>query len=97
MQYMLCRNKVRDYEVWKHIFDSHAEAHLEAGLKLVQFWRSLDDKNDIYFLFEIHNMETAKAFISQPDSEDTTQEAGVIEGEYHYVEDADGYQRMADL
>ena len=91
MQYMLCRNKVRDYDVWKRIFDSHAEAHREAGLKLVKFWRSIDDPNEIHFLFEIHNMETAKAFVTQPDRKNVAEEAGLIEGAIYYLEEAEGY------
>jgi len=40
MQYMFCRNRVRDYEVWKRIFDSHASAHRAAGMNLVRLWRA---------------------------------------------------------
>jgi hypothetical protein len=50
MVYMLCRNRVADYQIWKRIFDSHKEAHLEAGLILVNLWQSLDDPNNVFFL-----------------------------------------------
>ncbi len=53
MQYMLCHNKVRDYEVWRRIFDSHKPLHLNAGLRLSKIWRSMENDRDIFFLFEI--------------------------------------------
>ena len=45
MKYMLVRNKVRDYEVWKEVFDAQQGPGQEAGLELVHLWRSLDDPN----------------------------------------------------
>lgn len=52
MIHMLVRNRVADFAKWKRIFDSHAEAHREAGLHLVHLWRSLEDQNNVFFLFE---------------------------------------------
>ena len=52
MLFMLCRNRVRDFETWKKLFDSHAQAHREAGLHLTSLWRSTDEPNNVFFLFE---------------------------------------------
>src|SRR3970040_2388876 len=76
MQCMLCRNRVRDYEVWKRIFDSHASAHRAAGMNLVRLWRVVDESNNIFFLFEISDIERAKLYVSMPDSE--RREAGSV-------------------
>ena len=35
MTYMLVRNRVADFAKWKAVFDSHSEAHKEAGFRLV--------------------------------------------------------------
>ena len=91
MTYMLCRNRVADFNRWKAVFSSHQSAHLEAGLKLVKIWRGIEDRDDVFFLFEVQGVEMAKVFISNPEAAKTGAEAGVLEGEYHFVEDAGGY------
>jgi hypothetical protein len=40
MTYMLCRNRVADFPLWKDVFASHAAAHRDAGLRLVNIWRN---------------------------------------------------------
>jgi hypothetical protein len=91
MKYMLCRNRVADYAKWKRVFASHAQAHRDSGLTLVHFWRSLDDPNNVFFLFEISSIEKAQAFINAPDAAEAAKASGVIDGEYHFVESAAGY------
>jgi len=59
---MFCRNRVADFEAWKAVFDSHADAHRTAGLKLIRFWRSIDDPNEVFFLFDVESLEKAQQF-----------------------------------
>jgi hypothetical protein len=91
MIHMLCRNRVADFSKWKSIFDSHADAHRTAGLRLVNLWRSLDDPRNIFFLFEVGSLEKARAFINAPDAAETGKAAGVLDGEYHFLEVSSGY------
>jgi hypothetical protein len=91
MTYMLCRNRVADFSRWKAVFASHAAAHQDAGLRLMHIWRSVEDPNNVFFLFEVASMEKAQAFISSPDAAKTGQSSGVLDGEYHFAEDAGGY------
>jgi hypothetical protein len=88
---MLCRNKVQDYEVWRRIFDSHKPLHLKAGLQLSKIWRSMEDDRNIFFLFEILDLEKARVFVSAPDNEQIGRDAGVIDGEILYLEELAGY------
>jgi len=90
MIYMLCRNRVRNYEKWRTIFDSHASVHRKAGLSLVHLWRSVDDAHTVFFLFEVHDLERAKAFIIAPEGAKAGKGAGVIEGEIRFLEEVDG-------
>jgi len=87
MKYMLVRNKVRNYEKWKQVFDAHIDDTLEAELKLVRLWQSMDDSNEVFFLFEIGNTEKAKAFAADPANAEVGKQTGVLEGEIHYVEE----------
>lgn len=90
MIHMLCRNRVEDYDRWKRVFDSDPTAHREAGLELVALWRSLEDPNDIHFLFEVESVERARAFVEAPESAEAGEEAGVLDGEIHFLEPVSG-------
>jgi len=91
MTYMLCRNRVADFARWKAIFSAHARAHSDAGLHLVKIWRALDEPNTIFFLFEVGSVEKAQQFISNAEAARAAESSGVMEGEYHFLEDAGGY------
>jgi hypothetical protein len=91
MKCLLCRNRVSDFTRWKSVFSSHEAAHREAGLRLMNLWRSLEEPNNIFFVFEVASMEKARAFISNPEAAEAGKASGVLDGEYHFVEDAEGY------
>ena len=91
MTYMLCRNRVADFSQWKAVFASHAGAHRDAGLRLVSTWRSVDEPNNVFFMFEVASMDRAREFISNPKAAKAGHASGVLDGEYHFVEDASGY------
>jgi len=86
MIYMLCMNRVEDFTAWKRVFDTHAAAHLDAGLTLRQIARGVEDPDNVYFAFEVASIERAKAFISAPDAAGAAKQSGVLEGEYRFVE-----------
>ena len=87
MAYMLVRNKVRDFAVWKEVFDGEFGPAREAGLGLVHLWRSTENPNEVFFLLSITDMDRARAFTTAPSSAAAGERAGVLEGEIHYVED----------
>ena len=91
MIYMLCRNRVADFSRWKAVFASHQAAHQEAGLRLVHIWRSVEEPNNVFFLFEVASMDKAREFIGNPDAAKAGEASGVIDGEYHFVGDGGGY------
>jgi len=87
---MLCRNRVADFPAWKAVFDSHALAHREAGLHLRDLWRDLSDPNDVFFVFEVRDVERARAFIRDPLAAAAGRASGVLDGEYRFLESATG-------
>ena len=91
MNYMLCRNRVVDFAQWKTVFASHAGAHQDAGLRLVEVWRGVDEPNNIFFMFEVSSMEKAREFIGNPEAAKTGEDSGVVDGEYHFIEGTKGY------
>ncbi len=92
MTHMLCRNRVADFLRWKAVFASHETAHLEAGLRLVSIWRTVEEPNNVFFMFEVAAVEKAREFIVNPEAAKAGETSGVIDGEYHFVQDAGGYR-----
>lgn len=88
---MLCRNRVADYPKWKAVFDSHAQAHREAGLRLRDIWRDVRDPNTVFFVFEVADLGKVQAFIDNPAAAEAGRASGVIDGEYHFLESAPAY------
>ena len=91
MTYLLCRNRVENFSKWKTVFDSNSGVADEAGLRLVNLWRSAEEPNNVFLMFEIASIETARDFISSPEAAKTGEASGVVDGECHFVEDAEGY------
>lgn len=85
--YMLVRNKVRDFDKWKQVFDEQSSATDAAQLKLVKMWCSVEDPNGVFFMLEIGDMDKAKAFVADPKNAEVGERAGVIDGEIYYVEE----------
>ena len=90
MTVMLCRNRVEDFARWKAVFDSHLEAQEDAGIRLQRMWRELDDPDNVFFLFEVIDLDRARAFISSPEAAEAGTASGVIDGEIHFLESYPG-------
>jgi len=88
---MLCRNRVADFPRWKAVFDSHAQAHRAAGLRLRDLWREVEEPNNVFFVFEVIRPDKAQAFISDPAAAETGKSSGVLDAEYHFLETSAGY------
>ena len=97
MKYMLCRNRVRNFDHWKRVFDSHADAHRSAGLKLVHLWQDEDIPSQVFFLFEVQDAARARAFVNSPDATKSARESGLIEGEFHFFRQSQGYGAPAEV
>jgi hypothetical protein len=88
---MLCRNRVADFPKWKAVFDSHAQAHRAAGLRLRDLWRNLQEPNNVFFVFEVESLDKARAFVSDPAAAGAGKTSGVLDGEYHFLQSSPGY------
>lgn len=78
MTYMIARHRVADFSQWKSVFDSHSAAQQEAGLNVKQVLRNIDDPDDVFVLFEITDLESARAFVSSSEVPKAKEESGVI-------------------
>lgn len=87
MMYMLVRNRVENYDHWRTFFDADEKAAAEHGLKVISLWRAIEDPNNVFFLLSVESVARAQAFLDRPESAEIGQASGVIDGEYHFVED----------
>ncbi len=86
MVVMLCRNRVADFEKWKSVFDSNASTGHDAGLRLTNMWRDMEDPNNVFFLFEVTDIDKARAMITSPEAAESGKISGVLDGECHFLE-----------
>lgn len=87
MLVLLCRNRVKDFNAWKRIFDVQCGIQKDAGLRLTNLWRDTEDPNNVFFLFEVSDRQRALDMLNAPESAEIGRQSGVIDGECHFLED----------
>lgn len=79
MPYLLVRLKVADFAKWKRVFDSHAEAQRQSGLRLDKVLRNLDDPNEVVTWFEVTDLAKARGFVTSPAVPRAQEDSGVVD------------------
>jgi hypothetical protein len=77
--YLLVRHKVKDFDAWKAVFDSHVRAQQEAGLGVERVLRNLDDPSEVVLLFEVLDLEKARGFVTSTDVPGAQTDSGVLD------------------
>jgi hypothetical protein len=77
--FMLIRHKVRDFKTWKAGYDTHYPKRVEAGLTEKYLLQSADYLNEVVLLFEVEDINRAKAFAASSELRERMQELGVID------------------
>jgi len=78
MNYLIVKQKVEDFETWYTIFKSHEEAQKEAGLSNAQIFKDHVDLQTVVCMFQVNDVEKAKAFTQAPDVDQAQEESGMI-------------------
>lgn len=77
-QWVIVRHKVKDFDAWVKVFDGEGPAtRLTHGLADVALARSVDDPNFVYIVFDIKDMEKAKARMNDPELKKLMTDGGV--------------------
>ena len=84
---LLVRNRVRDIDRWKRVFDGQAAAGAAAGLRVLHVWRAVDAGDEVFFLLDVEDRARAEAFMASPESAAVGVEAGAIDGEVHFLDE----------
>ena len=86
---MLARNRVEDFARWKRIFDAENASASNTGLRLKHLWRDIEDQQQVFFLFEVTDVDQARAYMADPRSAEVGVAAGVLDGEVYLLEEDD--------
>lgn len=78
MHYLLCKHKVADFTRWYRVFESHFEAHRNAGLHLLHLFRDTADPNLVVLLFSVDDLDKARAFTQAPEARQAGEDSGVV-------------------
>ena len=79
MPLLIIRHKVKDFANWKTAYDAHAGARDKAGLANGRVTRSIDDPNELVLIFDVNDLEQAKAFGASDELRTAMQNAGVVD------------------
>lgn len=78
MSYLFVRHKVRNFEEWKPVYDSHEAARRKAGLTEKHLFRDAEDPTEVTLLFEASDDSKARAFVASDDLREAMKNAGVL-------------------
>lgn len=75
---VIVTHKVKDWDAWKKVFDSHKQVRLDAGLTDRAIGYSIGDNHTVTVAFIINDLKKAEAFMASQDLKDKMAEAGVV-------------------
>lgn len=73
------KHRVRDYDSWRPYFDGDQARLSGIGVKLINLMRSVEDPNEVHFIFDIPDFNAFMTTLQNPESMDILQKAGVME------------------
>lgn len=74
---VLVNQKVKDYDAWKKVFDSHKQARMDAGLTDRAVSQFINDPHMVSVVLVVNDMKKAEDFMHSKDLKDKMAEAGV--------------------
>jgi len=77
MAHILVRYKVKDFAMWRKIFQEHAAFRKQQGSQGSRVLQNADDPNDVAILLDWDTMEKARAFTESRNLIETMERAGV--------------------
>ncbi len=88
MAHILVHHKVEDYKKWRPFFDDHSSFRSKNGSIGERIFRSANNPNEIFILFEWDSIENAKKFSQSDNLKEIMQKAGVLGmPDFNFIED----------
>ena len=79
LTYMLIRHKVRDFGIWKDVFDSNRSLRIKNGLDEKFVFQGETDPHEIILLFEVKDLGKAEEFSRSPELLEKMEQSGVVD------------------
>jgi hypothetical protein len=76
---LLIRHQVADYNVWKPLFDAHADNRKSHGCNGGLLFRNADNANEILAIWTFDSVDHAREFTQDPSLREAMSNAGVID------------------
>lgn len=89
MIYMHCSIRVADFRTWQTKMYADIQSQLDAGLKLIHLWRSVDNPNQAFMLLEVSDQDKAAQHLNPSDVKRSADAAGVLEFSWCFVQSVD--------
>lgn len=84
---LLVRNRVKNIDHWKRVFDEQEAAGMAAGLSVERVWRSADNDDEVFFILGVEDRARAEAYMATPEAAAVGEEAGALKGESWFLEE----------
>jgi quinol monooxygenase YgiN len=78
MASMMVQHTVKDYAVWKNVFDSNKELRTSFGELSAQIYRDSSDSNKLTLVFKWNSLANAQKFANSPELRAAMEKAGVV-------------------
>ena len=89
MPWVLIRSKVKDFAVWKPVFDENSAARKAAGSKGGYLFQTDGDPNEVTVFLQVESLVEARKFAASDDLRQAMERAGVVgPPEILYLNDA---------
>jgi hypothetical protein len=79
MGYLLVRHKVKEYDQWKRVFDTHKKVQLDSGLRIEKVMRNLYEPNEVFLFFEVTDLAKARGLVFSPQMPEAQADSGVVD------------------
>ena len=87
MSLVIIHHRVRDFAVWKSVFDDNESAQVAAGMTNARVFQSAENPNEVTILFDVADIARAKEFAGSEDLKTAMQGAGVVSPpSFYYLE-----------
>jgi hypothetical protein len=78
MTKLLIETKVRDYSAWRPAYDAHQPSRIDASITNGRVYCRPEDRNDMVLLFDVADVDKARAWTVGDDLKGVMKAAGVL-------------------
>ena len=78
MVYVIIEHRVKDYNMWRPIFNEHSAVRKKFGEKSSRVYQDSKEPNHVYVMFEWESEQKSRDFLEKSDLKEIMAKAGVV-------------------